>query len=57
MINLLVGATAALFLFGGAASSQAEYQTGHRGGQCVRQFRRGTIDPHLNYTLQYWQIY
>ncbi len=35
MINLLAGATAALFLFAGAAPSQSEYQTAHRGRQYV----------------------
>ena len=38
---------------------QAEYLTEHRGGtmRLVAHSAAGTVDPHINYTLQYWQIY
>jgi peptide/nickel transport system substrate-binding protein len=38
---------------------QAEYMTEHRGGtmRLVARSAAGTVDPHINYTLQYWQIY
>jgi peptide/nickel transport system substrate-binding protein len=44
-------------LFGSIA--QAEYMTEHRGGtmRLVARSAAGTVDPHINYTLQYWQIY
>ena len=31
----------------------------HRGGtlKLVAKAAGGTIDPHVNYTLQYWQLY
>jgi peptide/nickel transport system substrate-binding protein len=39
--------------------AMAEYQTEHRGGtmRLVARSAGGTIDPHINYTLQYWQVY
>ncbi len=38
---------------------QAEYLAEHRGGtmRLVARSAAGTVDPHINYTLQYWQIY
>ena len=37
----------------------AEMQAEHRGGtmRLVARSAAGTIDPHINYTLQFWQIY
>jgi len=34
-------------------------QTSHRGGtlKLLARAAGGTIDPHVNYTLQYWQLY
>ena len=56
---LLASAAAALFAFGTIAPASAEYMKEHRGGtlRLVAHAAAGTIDPHINYTLQYWQIY
>lgn len=37
----------------------AEMMSEHRGGtmRLVARSAAGTIDPHINYTLQYWQMY
>ncbi len=53
----LLMATAMACLCGTVA--QAEYMTEHRGGtmRLVARSAAGTVDPHINYTLQYWQIY
>ena len=53
---LLAAATLALFS-GGMA--QAEYKAEHRGGtmRLVAPSAAGSVDPMINYTLQYWQIY
>ena len=42
-----------------AMPAMAEYKTEHRGGtmRLVARSAAGTVDPHINYTLQYWQIY
>ncbi len=42
---------------GGAAP--ATYQTQHRGGtlHLVAKSAGGTLDPMVNYTLQYWQLF
>ena len=49
------------FVMGSAvvAPAAAEYKAEHRGGtmRLVARSAAGTIDPHINYTLQYWQIY
>ena len=39
--------------------AHAEYLAEHRGGtmRLVARSAAGTVDPHINYTLQYWQIY
>ena len=44
---------------GAAAQSREELMTAHRGGTMtlVARSAAGTIDPQINYTLQYWQIY
>jgi peptide/nickel transport system substrate-binding protein len=55
---LLAGA-AALLLTTLSSTSFAEYKAEHRGGT-IRLLSRsagGTLDPHVNYTLQYWQLY
>jgi peptide/nickel transport system substrate-binding protein len=44
----------------GTASSQASgYQSAHRGGtlKLLAKTAGGTIDPKINYTLQYWQLF
>ncbi len=53
-------ATAAVGLLAGTlAPANAEYLPEHRGGtmRLVARSAAGTIDPQINYTLQYWQIY
>jgi peptide/nickel transport system substrate-binding protein len=55
---LLAGATALLFVsFSGM--SHAEYKAEHRGGtiRLLAKAAGGTLDPHINYTLQYWNLY
>ncbi|MEK1863864.1 MAG: ABC transporter substrate-binding protein, partial [Rhizobium leguminosarum] len=55
---LLAGA-AALILSALSAPSFAEYKAEHRGGtmRLLSRSAGGTLDPHINYTLQYWQLY
>lgn len=52
-----VVAAATLAVFATAAS--AEYMAEHRGGtmRLVARSAAGTIDPHVNYSLQFWQIF
>jgi peptide/nickel transport system substrate-binding protein len=52
-------AVAALLVTQAIAPAQAEYKAEHRGGtlKIVAHAAAGTLDPHINYTLQYWQIY
>ncbi|CAN5193138.1 ABC transporter substrate-binding protein [soil metagenome] len=60
MRKLLLAGTAALVVgLMGAGSASAEYKAEHRGGtmRLVAHGAGGTLDPHINYTLQYWQIY
>lgn len=42
-----------------AAQDRAELMKAHRGGtmKLVAQSSEGTIDPHINYTARYWQIF
>jgi peptide/nickel transport system substrate-binding protein len=56
---LLLGTAVVLSLAAGLAPAFAEYQAEHRGGtmRLVARSAAGTVDPHINYTLQYWQIY
>ena len=56
---LLASAAAALFTLGAIAPASAEYMKEHRGGtmRIVARAAAGTVDPHINYTLQYWQIF
>ena len=55
----LAGAAAAALVMMSFTSAQAEYKAEHRGGtmRIVARSAAGTVDPHINYTLQYWQIY
>lgn len=55
---LLAGA-AALLLTAVSGSAYAEYKSEHRGGtmRLLSRSAGGTLDPHINYTLQYWQLY
>jgi peptide/nickel transport system substrate-binding protein len=55
---LLAGA-AALLLSTLSGTSYAEYKAEHRGGtmRILSRSAGGTLDPHINYTLQYWQLY
>jgi len=56
---LLAGAAAALLSVAAVAPASAEYKAEHRGGtmRLVARSAGGTVDPQINYTLQYWQIY
>src|SRR4051812_4090118 len=42
-----------------AGSAGGHGMAGHRGGtlKLLARAAGGTIDPHVNYTLQYWQLY
>jgi peptide/nickel transport system substrate-binding protein len=42
-----------------AATSQAKLMAAHRGGtlKLLAKAAGGTLDPQINYTLQYWQLY
>lgn len=55
----LAGAAAAALVMMSFTSAQAEYKAEHRGGtmRIVARSAAGTVDPHINYTLKYWQIY
>ena len=59
MKKLLMATVAAGLIGLGVAPAQAEYMAEHRGGtmRLVARSAAGTVDPHINYTLQYWQIY
>ena len=59
MKKLLLATVAAGLIGLSLAPAQAEYLTEHRGGtmRLVARSAAGTVDPHINYTLQYWQIY
>ena len=56
---LLAGAAALAVAFTALSPAEAEYKAEHRGGtmRLVARSAAGTLDPHINYTLQYWQIY
>jgi peptide/nickel transport system substrate-binding protein len=43
----------------GGATAAAGYQTQHAGGTVtlLAKTAAGTLDPQINYTLQYWQLY
>ena len=59
MRKLLLATVAAGLLGLSLAPAQAEYMAEHRGGtmRLVSRSAAGSVDPHINYTLQYWQIY
>ncbi|CAN7549483.1 ABC transporter substrate-binding protein [Mesorhizobium sp. LjRoot246] len=60
MKKLLLAATAAALLTGTwLAPAQAEYLKEHRGGtiRLLARSAAGTLDPHINYTDQGWQMY
>ncbi len=60
MKKLLLTASAAALLAGGwLAPAQAEYLKEHRGGtmRLLARSAAGTLDPHINYTDQGWQMY
>jgi peptide/nickel transport system substrate-binding protein len=56
---LVAGGTAAFMLAAGAHGASAAFQAEHKGGtmRLVAHAAAGTIDPHINYTAQYWQLY
>ena len=56
---LMAGAAAALLTAAATSPALAEYKAEHRGGtmRILAHAAAGTIDPHINYTLQYWQLY
>ncbi|MGN8116728.1 ABC transporter substrate-binding protein [Labrys sp. 22185] len=60
MKKLLLAAAATALLAGtGLAPAQAEYLKEHRGGtiRLLARSAAGTLDPHINYTDQGWQMY
>ncbi|RWO67004.1 MAG: ABC transporter substrate-binding protein [Mesorhizobium sp.] len=60
MKKLLLASTAAALLAGTwLAPAQAEYLKEHRGGtiRLLARSAAGTLDPHINYTDQGWQMY
>ena len=60
MKKLLLAATASALLAGSwLAPAQAEYLKEHRGGtiRLLARSAAGTLDPHINYTDQGWQMY
>lgn len=59
MKKFLMATVAAGLLGLGIMPAHAEYLEEHRGGtmRLVARSAAGTVDPHINYTLQYWQIY
>jgi len=56
---MLAGAAALTIALSAMTPAQAEYKAEHRGGtmRLVARSAAGTLDPQINYTLQYWQIY
>lgn len=59
MRKFLLATAASGLIVSAVAPAHAEYQAEHRGGtmRIVAHSASGTIDPHINYSLQYWQIY
>src|SRR6266446_1492738 len=55
---LMAGALAGTFV-AGLHSASAALLPAHKGGtiRAVATAAGGTIDPQINYTLQYWQLY
>ena len=56
---LLAGIASALLTFSSLSPASAAYMKEHRGGtmRLLAHAAAGTLDPHINYTLQYWQIF
>jgi peptide/nickel transport system substrate-binding protein len=56
---LLAGVASALLAVGAVSPASAEYKKEHRGGtmRILAHAAAGTVDPHINYTLQYWQVF
>jgi peptide/nickel transport system substrate-binding protein len=56
---LLAGVASALLAWGATSPASAEYMKEHRGGtmRILARAAAGTVDPHINYTLQYWQVF
>lgn len=56
---ILAGAACAVLALSSVGTAWAEYKAEHRGGtmRLVARSAAGTLDPQINYTLQYWQIY
>jgi peptide/nickel transport system substrate-binding protein len=53
------GLAAAALVASIAGTASAEYMQEHRGGtlRMVARSAAGTIDPHVNYSLQFWQMF
>jgi peptide/nickel transport system substrate-binding protein len=56
---LAAGCLLASMAWPALAQDRAALMEQHRGGtmRLVARAAAGTIDPHINYTLQYWQLY
>ncbi len=56
---LMAGVASALLAVGTITPASAEYMKEHRGGtmRILAHAAAGTVDPHINYTLQYWQVF
>ena len=56
---LLTASAVALFAGASLAPAEAEYLQEHRGGtmRLLARSAAGTLDPHINYTDQGWQMY
>src|SRR5690242_802353 len=59
LLATLAAAAAATALSAAAPTSAAPTGSGHRGGtlKLLATSAGGTLDPQINYTLQYWQLY
>jgi peptide/nickel transport system substrate-binding protein len=59
MSVLAAGCLLASVAWPALAQDRAALMEQHRGGtmRLVARAAAGTIDPHINYTLQYWQLY
>ena len=58
-LAVVAAVTAALGSTGAAERGRAGVAVDHRGGtlELLAAAAAGTIDPHVNYTYQYWQLY
>ena len=56
---LMAGVASVLLAVGAMSPASAEYMKEHRGGtmRILAHAAAGTVDPHINYTLQYWQVF